>query len=283
MPCQTPLARPDSAGSSRLPSTYISAPSSGQKPPIRPGSAGSSRPPSTHINGRALPAELGLAGQRVLDLPAELDTCSQGERCCWRWLAHAVLKEASWMKDDLDKARQDYIDAVSDHAQVQSDAEAYAELRGEHKAMLLQAVANSAKATESETKLATLQKAYGHKAAREQELERQIAKMEMNRKAAEDRELALLRRAESAEHELVKSQVRAESTNQRKLQLEEIVAEQATEIKKLNDEHAAEMQRRREAQEAKKKKGKRRPRSAQVGIGRLLEHTSSSLARKAKT
>ncbi|OLP77235.1 hypothetical protein AK812_SmicGene42724 [Symbiodinium microadriaticum] len=54
------------------------------------GPAGATDEPTT-AGRRILPAELGLAGRRVLTLPSHVDNCDQGEACCWRWLAHAAM------------------------------------------------------------------------------------------------------------------------------------------------------------------------------------------------
>lgn len=115
-------ARPGSAHSARLP-------------------AGALRPQSAKalVAGKAvLPAELGLAGRRVLTLPSHVGDCSEGNNCCWRWLAHSLLKETSWLREDLDQTRKLQEKAQSTIDKVHHDTEAFAELRGVHNTSLEQ-------------------------------------------------------------------------------------------------------------------------------------------------
>lgn len=82
-----------------------------------------------------MPAELGLAAHRVLTLPSHVDQCDKGEQCCWRWLAHAVLKESSWLREDLCQTREEAERAETQRVKVTIDSLAFAELRGAHTQM----------------------------------------------------------------------------------------------------------------------------------------------------
>ncbi|CAE8590512.1 unnamed protein product, partial [Polarella glacialis] len=104
----------------------------------RPGSARARSPPRAGSPSRTqrLPAEMGLAGLQVLHLPPDVTACDAGEQCCWRWLSHSLLKESSWLKDDLDHVRQEHEQYMGQRTKVELDIEAFAELRGSHKTLL---------------------------------------------------------------------------------------------------------------------------------------------------
>jgi len=247
-PRPPPGSRPQSAGSARRPRPS-SARSVGESarhfgvsgveaPLCRPGPAGGSRPQSASSGGRRiLPAELGLAGRRVLTLPSHVDTCDQGEQCCWRWLAHSVLKEASWLKEDLDSARQEGERVLGERLKVEHDVEAFAELRGAHTQTLRELTEVRSEAGELRRELVALRSAHAHKAAREQELERELARAEVERKSALEREQAEQQRALTAERELAAALSKEEEQRKKLLLMEDQKARNGAEMQKLRVEN----------------------------------------------
>jgi len=175
----------------------------GQKLNHRPSSAGR----------RVLPAELGLAGQRVLTLPSHVDTCDQGENCCWRWLAHSVMKEASWLKEDLDAVRKEHGEHVESHIKAEHDVAAFAELRGAHGALQQELGEYRHDCADLRRELMTLKAAHGQKVAREQELQRDVARLEEEKKESLAREAELRSAAETAQMELRALRSAHEDTN----------------------------------------------------------------------
>lgn len=207
---------------------------------------------------RVLPAELGLAGRRVLTLPSHVDTCDQGERCCWRWLAHAVLKEASWLKEDLDSVREEHSAYVGERVKVEHDIEAFAELRGAHAQMQREFSEARADACELRRELSAIRTAHAHKAAREKELERELARTEEERLRTADREAAERTRAEEAENLLAKARAAAEEWKEKLLRMEGLEAQTDAELRDLRTQRDT-LRREKEELEAKRKKkgGKR--------------------------
>lgn len=205
---------------------------------------------------RALPAELGLAGRRVLTLPSHVDQCDQGEHCCWRWLAHAVLKEASWLKEDLDTAREEHSQYARERLKAEHDVEAFAELRGAHATTVRELTDCRSEVGDLRRELAALKTAHAHKAAREQELERELAKVEKDRRDTNSREAQALRRAETAERELAKTSAQAEELHNQIMHREDLKAKIQADLNECRSERDT---LRRAAEEAatKKKRGKK--------------------------
>jgi len=168
-----------------------------------------------------LPAELGLAGRRVLQLPSHVDQCDKGEQCCWRWLAHAVLKEASWLKEDLDVSREEHAQYTRERVKVDHDSEAYAELRGAHAETQRELAEIRSETYDLRRELAALKTAHAHKVAHEQELERELAKCERERKLTAEKEVAATKRALAAEKEAMTAAALAEDLQRKMLYSED--------------------------------------------------------------
>jgi len=170
---------------------------------------------------RVLPAELGLAGRRVLTLPSHVDQCDKGEQCCWRWLAHAVLKEASWLKEDLDTAREEHAQYTRERMKAEHDAEAFAELRGAHAEMQRELADVRSEAHELRRELTALKTAHAHKVAHEQELERELARSDRERKMTAEREGIAMRRAQQGEQESTVAKAMVEDLQKKLLHAED--------------------------------------------------------------
>jgi len=212
---------------------------------------------------RMLPAELGLAGRRVLTLPSHVEQCDQGEQCCWRWLAHAVLKEASWLREDLDVARDEHSQYTREKQKAELDAEAYAELRGAHTETIRELKDGREEAGDLRRELAALKTAHAHKTAREQELMRELTRIEKDRREVATSEGTAVKRAEAAERELARASAAEEELHQRVLQFEDMKARLIADVQELKGERDL---LRAAAEEASKKK-KRNQRAARPKSG----------------
>jgi len=201
-----------------------------------------------------LPAELGLAGRRVLTLPSHVDQCDKGEQCCWRWLAHAVLKEASWLKEDLDTAREEHSQYTREKLKAEHDAEAFAELRGAHAETKRELAECRAEAHDLRRELAALKTAHAHKSAREQELEREVAKLDRERRETSARESAALKRADVAEREAAHATSTADELHQRILLMEDAKARLSADLQQCRLERDKLLQAAEELANKKKKK-----------------------------
>ncbi|CAJ1417203.1 unnamed protein product [Effrenium voratum] len=127
---------------------------------------------------RILPAELGLAGRRVLTLPSHVDQCDQGESCCWRWLAHAVLKEAAWLKEDLDSLRKEHAEQQEHHTKVENCTEDLAELRGAHKILQQELRTSREQCDLVRQELLIVKTSQAQKLSKEEDLVREVARLE---------------------------------------------------------------------------------------------------------
>lgn len=205
-----------------------------------------------------LPAELGLAGRRVLTLPSHVEQCDQGEQCCWRWLAHAVLKEASWLREDLDNVREEHSQFTRERQKAELDTEAFAELRGAHAETQRELKDAREEAADLRRELAALKTAHAHKTAREQELERELGRVDKERRDITVRESNALQRAETAERELSRLTAAEEELQQRAQQMEDWKVRMDVELQETRAERDALRQ---VVEEAAKKKKVRRPAS----------------------
>jgi len=250
--------RPSSAGGARTSS----------RPSSAGGARASSRPSSSRTADRSgsvpsntglplttkLPAELGLAGIRLNNLPANVDTCDQSERCCWRWLAHSVLKEASWLKDELDAVRKEQGNRLAERAKVEHNAEAHAELRGTHAEV--QRVLSEARAEicEFRRERAAMRTENATKAAREVELEREVARLEDDRLRTSDREADAHCRAVDSEACLARTRETVEELRKQLSQTEIAQALSTAQLAQVTKERN-ELQREKEAEkEARRRK-----------------------------
>jgi len=86
----------------------------------------------TSGNESSLPAQLGLAGGRLLGLPQRMRECPSGDRCSWRWLAEAVHQETSWLRDDLNASRNEHQAHLVERNRDEQGMETSAQLRGAH-------------------------------------------------------------------------------------------------------------------------------------------------------
>jgi len=221
-----------------------------------------------------LPAELGLAGRRLVNLPSNIDTCDQGERCCWRWLAHSVLKEASWLKEELDAVRKDQGERLAERAKVEHDAEAHAELRGAHAEVQRELIEARAEICELRRERAAMRTENATKAAREVELEREIARAEDDKLRTCDREAAAYRRAQDSEALLARTRVTVEELRKQLAQAEVAQAHAAAQLAQVTKE-LNEMQREREAT-AEARRKKRNERKSGVALGHRTARSTSA-------
>lgn len=125
-----------------------------------------------------MPAELGLAGRRVLTLPSHVDNCDQGEACCWRWLAHAVLKEAAWLKEDLDSLRKEHAERLAQISKVENSTEDLAELRGAHRAVQEELKATKAQCDELRYEMLTIKTSGAQRATKVEDLQKDVQRLE---------------------------------------------------------------------------------------------------------
>lgn len=245
----------------------------------RPGTKGAERLPSAPGSSRRmLPAELGLAGKRILTLPSYVDQCEQGEQCCWRWLAHAVLKEATWLKEDLDTAREEHLQYTRERHKAEHDAEAFAELRGAHSETQRELSECRSETGDLRRELAALKMAHAHKSAREQELERELARLEKAQRETGQREVAAMRRAEVAERDLARATAVEEDLQQRMLQLEDLKARLGADLQEARAERDT-LRKAAEEEAERKKKGKKGKRNQTGSPGRAPGRAASTTRR----
>jgi len=200
----------------------------------RPSSAGSARPSSKRLIGRrqssvafnaaaaavCWPGVGSLSGHRFIHAPCDVDICDHGDRCCWRWLAHSILKETSWLKDELHKVRKDQGDRLAERAQVEHNTEAHAELRGTHAKMscdLNEARAEICEFMRERTAMITNN---ATQAAREAEVEREIARLEEEKLRSCDRQDHANRRVQDSDALLASTLITLEELRQRLSQAE---------------------------------------------------------------
>jgi len=219
-----------------------------------------------------LPAELGFAaGRRLVNLPHNVKGCDQGERCCWRWLAHTVLKEASGFKEELDTVRKEQGGRLAEQAKVEHDVEAYAELRGAHAQVQRELSGNRAEICELKQERAAMRTEIATKAAREVELEREIARAEDDKLRSCDREAAANRRTQESEAILARTQATLEEFRKQILQNEIAQAHAAVQLAQVTKERN-ELQREKEAAE----EARRRKRNKKKSAGALGHDTARS-------
>lgn len=156
------------------------------------------------LGQRLFPAELGLSSGRVLTLPSHLDNCSAGDKCCWRWLTHAVLREAAWLKADLEGARELHALEMSAPSKVYSkhDAEAFAELRGAHAEAQRELRELRAETRDLEQELSQLKTEHAQGLAKEESVKSQIENSKGVRDAAATRAAEAADQAAAAELEV---------------------------------------------------------------------------------
>lgn len=203
---------------------------------------------------RVLPAELGISGRRVLTLPSHVDNCDQGESCCWRWLAHAVLKEASWLKEDLDTLRKEYSDRMEHQVKVENSVEELAELRGAHRTLQneLRLSREDCAALRQELLVAKTQAV--QKQSREEDLVNDVARLKDEKSQASARAEKALERAMEMERENYKMHADVEDLKRQLLFLEDDKVRAEGLIKALRKE-SDEL---RQEQEAQREAAKRR-------------------------
>lgn len=206
-------------------------------------------------------------------MPSHVDQCDQGEHCCWRWLAHAVLQEAAFLKDDLDIVRKEHDDQVHYQTKIDFDVEAYAELRGSHSAMQSELRDLRQECTDLRRELMALKTAHAHKASREQELQREVSRLTEEKRQMELREKDARQHADRLQEQLTAQRSAAEEMSHQILRLEDAKAQKEGESKRYRDE-CAELRRIVELGESKKKK---RPKSSgSSGIRRAPSRSPSA-------
>lgn len=236
----------------------------GQKMNNRPSSAGR----------RMLPAELGLAGRRVLALPSHVDQCDQGENCCWRWLAHSVLRESAWLKEDLDSVRKEHEEQLDSRIKAENDIEAYAELRGSHFAIQSELKDLRHESTDLRRDLMKLKAEHAQKVAREQELQREVSRLEAEKRQVEQREKEAKQHADQLQQQLTAQRSAAEEMNHQILRLEDAKVQTEAESKRFQAE-CVELRKTVELLDHKKRKPKN---SGSMGIRRNPSRSPSAYA-----
>lgn len=203
---------------------------------------------------RILPAELGLSGRRVLTLPSHVDNCDQGESCCWRWLAHAVLKEASWLKEDLDTLRKEYAHHMEQQTKIESSVEELAELRGAHRTLQieLRSSRDSCDVLRQDLLLAKTQAV--QKQSREEDLTQEVARLTEEKSQATAKAEKAMEKSMETERENYKMHADVEDLKRQLLFLEDDKVRTEGLMKALTKERDE----LREAQEAQKEAQKRR-------------------------
>lgn len=199
-------------------------------------------------------------------MPSHVEQCDQGEQCCWRWLAHAVLKEASWLREDLEKTRDEHSQYTREKHKAELDAEAYAELRGAHAETIRELKDAREEAGDLRRELAALKTAHAHKTAREQELMRELTRVEKERREVATSEGAAAKRAEAAERELARASAAEEELQQRVLQFEDLKARLVADLQELKGER--DLLRAAAEEKSKKKTRNQRARPKSSGRGR---------------
>mmetsp|Transcript_61926 Transcript_61926/g.119373 ORF Transcript_61926/g.119373 Transcript_61926/m.119373 type:complete len:279 (-) Transcript_61926:373-1209(-) len=264
-------ARPSSAGAVRSSSRLSSVRTADRG---NSGGVNNAGLPST----TKLPAELGLAGRRLVSLPHNVGGCDQGERCCWRWLAHSVLEEAAGLKEELDAVRKEQGDRLAERAKVEHDVEAHAELRGTHAEVQRELSGTRVQIGELRQERAAMRAEIATKAAREVELEREIARAEDDKLRTSEREAAANRRAQESEAILARTQATLEEFRKQISQQEIAQAHAAVQLAQVIKERD-ELQREREvAAEARRRKRNQR-RSAMALDHRTARSKSATMPR----
>jgi len=162
-----------------------------------------------------LPAELGLAGTRMLAVPSHVKTCNDAENCCWRWLAHSLLKEVEWGAQELQTAQSGLSAKMKEREQIEHDFVAFAELRGAHFETQKQLDECKMQAKNLTDELAVLRSESAQKAARALELERQTMMLLESQRALADKESEAQHRAAELEVKLVRAGCREEELRRR--------------------------------------------------------------------
>eukprot|EP00933_Yihiella_yeosuensis_P069844 TRINITY_DN7689_c0_g4_i2.p1 TRINITY_DN7689_c0_g4~~TRINITY_DN7689_c0_g4_i2.p1 ORF type:complete len:350 (+),score=47.91 TRINITY_DN7689_c0_g4_i2:86-1135(+) len=225
-------SRPQSAGSLALSRPHSAG--------SRPQSAGGSRPRSAGMTRQVspgqrkqLPAEMGLAGPQVINLPSYVESCDQGDRCCWRWLSHTLLQECSWLKEDLDTSRKEYQNYVGGMNKAEVDQTAFAELRGAHSALLNELRESRHENSDLRRDVRNLQGVDAKKTARIQELERDNSKLEAAHHQSAEKEATASQRWEASERELVEARRLIQELKRANVGLEDFKARALGELKNL--------------------------------------------------
>lgn len=231
----------------------------GQKMNRRPSSAGR----------RNLPAELGLAGGRLLALPSHVDQCDQGENCCWRWLAHAVMRESAWLKEDLDSVRKEHEEQYNSRAKAEFDIEAYAELRGSHSAMKSELEDLRHESADLRRELMAFKTMHAQKVSREQELQRDVARLEEEKRRGEERERDLKHHADQLQLQLAAQRSASEDLNRQILRLEDAKVQKEGECRRFQEELQA-------IAEQHGDKKQKKPKSSGMGIKKNPSRTASA-------
>lgn len=158
------------------------------------------------------------------------------------------------MREDLDISREENNQTVRDRAKAEHDAEAYAELRGAHAETQRELRESREETLALRRELASLKTSHAHKIAREQELERDLARAEKDRKDLGLRETKETQRADDAERDLSKTKAVLEELQHRVLQMEDLKARLGADLQEARTERDA-LRLAMEATAKKKKKG----------------------------
>jgi len=149
-----------------------------------------------------LPQSLGLADGRNLALPASMEECHSGEECCWRWLAHTMLKEASWLREDLDGVQHERESCRAARARAGDDQRAFSELKDTHSQIRQQILGLRADAADLRGQVHTLRMTITRQTMVEKELVTELADLDEGCRKLEQDESAHIRCASDAHQEL---------------------------------------------------------------------------------
>lgn len=183
---------------------------------------------------RQFSAVLGLTERmQALKLPAEVEACPRGGRCCWRWLARAAVEQVGGvgtahlglaeavraLREELARLRAEGGEREEALARAGRDAEAAAGLRelcasAESELRGLRGVQDELGRVQVENE--HLRTANGRHVNTERGLEKVVACLQSQHRVLLEGDLAAARRrAEAAEQRLLESDLQRESLAQR--------------------------------------------------------------------
>ncbi|OLP77234.1 hypothetical protein AK812_SmicGene42726 [Symbiodinium microadriaticum] len=107
-----------------------------------------------------------------------------------------VLKEAAWLKEDLDSLRKEHADRLAQISKVENSTEDLAELRGAHKAVQEELKASKAQCDELRYEMLTIKTAGAQRATKVEDLQKDVQRLE-------DEKSQALAKLEEAQKELL--------------------------------------------------------------------------------
>lgn len=132
-----------------------------------------------------------------------------------------MLKESNWLKEDLDEVRKEYAEKVSQQSKAEHDIEAFAELRGAHRSLQEELSGSRHECAELRRELIALKSAHANKIAREQELQREVARLDSESRKAVERSESVQQKFDEARQELFEVKADLEDAKRRLLSNED--------------------------------------------------------------